>query len=522
MVIQLAAHLLLLTKGEEYLTTTLTHDDTYYYLETVWNHRTLGFPTFDGIHKTNGFHFLWYLLLLGVSYLLPSKMLLLPISIALCSVLNALSYLLILNLGKRSGYDFLAIILSLLWFISNITPMRNIIGMENSLHSLVSWWVIYETFIFFKALRAKEPPNLIRLILSLIAMAYTRMDTAFYSAIIFIVCVGSLYISSKILRRLGTEYGRPLIISVFIVLIAMVVQFGLNWKWGDTLIPLSGIIKISGILPDPGYTALGKGRIIFNMGLPLNLFPWAIYPFLFAAAVSIGIYLWRKFQPSALHYLMVTLLLFFVGSIFFSFHLWQSPAREVSNWYFASLKVNWIFCIGLICYFLCSAQYIHRYLLLRQIIIGVVLMILCLQSINQYSNQLTIKPDPETLYEARYQAALWIKQNIPEQDLISSWNAGQLGFFSGHRVVNLDGLVNDKLYFNTVLKGKLSLASYLRNERVKYLVDYYDYTQDGIFKHLTWIKSFPVKDAKGGEPIRVWDLSTLPADMDVGYYTKQP
>jgi len=40
MVGQLLAQITLLTKGAEYITTTMTIDDTYYYLETAWNHHT--------------------------------------------------------------------------------------------------------------------------------------------------------------------------------------------------------------------------------------------------------------------------------------------------------------------------------------------------------------------------------------------------------------------------------------------------------------------------------------------------
>ncbi len=51
----------------------LTNDDTYYYLQTAWNARHLGFVTFDGINPTNGVQFLWFSILYGLTFLADDK-----------------------------------------------------------------------------------------------------------------------------------------------------------------------------------------------------------------------------------------------------------------------------------------------------------------------------------------------------------------------------------------------------------------------------------------------------------------
>src|SRR4030095_5439809 len=72
-VVQFALQLSLLAKGVEYLAESLTIDDTYYYLQTAWNTKLLGFVTFDGIHRTNGVQLLWFVIILMLSWLAITK-----------------------------------------------------------------------------------------------------------------------------------------------------------------------------------------------------------------------------------------------------------------------------------------------------------------------------------------------------------------------------------------------------------------------------------------------------------------
>lgn len=70
----------------------------------------------------------------------------------------------------------------------------------------------------------------------------------------------------------------------------------------------------------------------------------------------------------------------------------------------------------------------------------------------------------------RYRAALWLRDNTEDGDRIGSWNAGLLGFFSHRSVVNLDGLVNDGAYLDTVVRGH-RLPTYLEAEHILWLAD---------------------------------------------------
>ena len=79
-------------KGDEYIASHLTVDDTYYYLQTAWNTSRLGFVTFDGLHRTNGVQFFWFWMLVLLAKLLPGKIVFFHGAMFACVALNALAY----------------------------------------------------------------------------------------------------------------------------------------------------------------------------------------------------------------------------------------------------------------------------------------------------------------------------------------------------------------------------------------------------------------------------------------------
>lgn len=71
--------------------------------------------------------------------------------------------------------------------------------------------------------------------------------------------------------------------------------------------------------------------------------------------------------------------------------------------------------------------------------------------------------------DERYAAAIWMRENLPADAVIGSWNAGVLGYYSGRRVVNLDGLVNSWDFVPYLRRG--ALPAYVVGERIEYLAD---------------------------------------------------
>ena len=89
---QLLLQASLLSNGVEYAASSLTNDDSYYYLQTAWNAKGLGFVTFDGINRTNGVQLLWFWIVFLLSAVSRTKADLLYASLGSCFALNVLCY----------------------------------------------------------------------------------------------------------------------------------------------------------------------------------------------------------------------------------------------------------------------------------------------------------------------------------------------------------------------------------------------------------------------------------------------
>lgn len=70
----------------------------------------------------------------------------------------------------------------------------------------------------------------------------------------------------------------------------------------------------------------------------------------------------------------------------------------------------------------------------------------------------------------RWAAGLWLRDHVDAGARIGSWNAGTIGYVSERHVVNLDGLVNDRRYYDDVIHGK-DLPGYLEREGIAWLAD---------------------------------------------------
>jgi hypothetical protein len=72
------------------------------------------------------------------------------------------------------------------------------------------------------------------------------------------------------------------------------------------------------------------------------------------------------------------------------------------------------------------------------------------------------------LHRNLYDGAHWIREHVPAETVIGAWNAGILAYFSGHTVVNLDGVINDDVI---PFLESATLSDYLRTRDITLLVD---------------------------------------------------
>ena len=78
-----------------------------------------------------------------------------------------------------------------------------------------------------------------------------------------------------------------------------------------------------------------------------------------------------------------------------------------------------------------------------------------------------------------YEAADWARANVPEDAVLASWHAGAVGYLSGRRVLNLDGLVNSWEFHE---RRRADLCAYWREENVAYVIDMFDGARPAVYE----------------------------------------
>jgi hypothetical protein len=507
--VQLILQMSLLAGGAEYIASSLTIDDTYYYLQTAWNTKLLGFVTFDGLHSTNGVQFLWFVIILCLAWLVKTKIALLLSTLAVGILLNALCHLCILKIAAILKWPLLALFMSSLWALQSLPFRIYSTGMENSLHALVFWCVVWQSIVFLIRVRNRETPNFLGLTGVLILNAWTRLDSALLSTSVYAFCMAMLaYAHRQNFRLFLRVHARAIAGSGLLAGFGLIAELAAFYLMGGSFLPVSALVKTSGTGRGLSLAAVNKLVEVFVQGMPVIL--QGRLPDL--ALVLIGIIgivliIWaqvgrsnRSQEMAALLHLWVCLL---IGELLYYIYIAVSGVeyRPYFIWYRSPSHIFWIITGSLIA--VLSNDYFHFARLLPRVsrwaAAGFSLFIFVV-AVYMFARGISFT---SKLYSARYHAALWISGHSPSHTVFASWNAGQLGFFSNRTFINLDGVINNVDYYERVMRGRVSLADYLIENHVDYVVDYTTYESLPTF---SVVRTFPLDDGSS-RSIQIWQIS---------------
>ena len=508
-VVQFIIQVSLLIKGIEYAAVSLIIDDTYYYLQTAWNAKLLGFVTFDGLHVTNGVQMLWFVIIFLLAMLAKTKALLLFATLAVSFLLNGFCYFIILKIGAVLKQPVLALFMASLWALQSLPFRIYSIGMENSLHALVFWCAIWQSVEFLIQIQKKDKPNFRGLTIVLILNAWTRLDSALLSAILFTFCVGMLaYACRHNLRLFFQRHSKAIAGSSFLAGLGLMTQLIAFRLMGDSFLPVSALIKTSGADQASEIESMDKLVEVFLLGMPSILqgrFP--IFTLVLIGISGILLVILARVlirdHPDEIWAFLNLWSCLLVGEILYYVFIALSGVdyRPYFIWYRSPSFIFWIITGALLARFTfvqirLDKQYFN---ILRLAPVGLSLFIYAV-AVYMFARSINFT---SKLYAARYDAALWIAENSPPDTVFASWNAGQLGFFSNRTFINLDGLINNVDYYERVLGGALPLADYLVENKVDYIVDYSIYRP---IPDYPVVHTFPLND-ETGRSIRIWEVS---------------
>lgn len=509
-VIQFAIQISLLARGVEYIASSLVIDDTYYYLQTAWNTKQLGFVTFDGLHATNGVQLLWFVIILLLTLLVKTKIALLFATLTVVFLLNGLCYLFIVIIGAELKQPVLALFMASLWSLQSLPWRIYSMGMENSLHALVFWFLIWQSVIFLIRVQTGERPNFWGLTVALILNVWTRLDAALLSVTLFTFYIGMLvYAYRSNLKIFYESYKKVIVGCILLAGVALIAQMTAFKVIGDSFLPVSAIVKTSGTswaLEKESATKFvevvleGMPSILQGRFPPLVLILVAISGILLLLRAQFG----RRDKPLELRAFLNLWFCLLVGELLYEFYIAVSGVKYMPYfiWYRSPAFIFWIISASLIAFFIFDhfKMAIQNSSYLRWTPVGFSLLIFAV-SLYMFARSINFT---SKLYTTRYHVAKWLAQNSPPDTIFASWNAGQLGYFSDRTFINLDGVINNIDYYQRVLRGSIPLTDYLSENEVDYIVDYDSYASIPDF---LVVHTFPINDGSD-RAIHIWQVSS--------------
>jgi hypothetical protein len=487
-VIQFTTQALVVLRGVPFITMNLTQDDSYYFLQTAWNLPRLGFVTFDGINPTNGVQFLWFWVLVVPALVVANKALLLQAAVVIAAAFNALCQWPIAKIAEHLRRPVAGLLMTAAWFFVTTSGGRFLGLMEVSCHALVFWmWVL----MLFRA--SRDPGRWIRLFaICCVGIVWARADNAFFAV------VGFSYVVVRWLQSARwPEVRSRLSQSVMIAGAGAALLLGGYWLMDRSVLPVSALIKIDRY--DWSYRATLHGALsLFRVWPPASV-AVVLAAFIAGCARKAIRPEMRPGHDSELSLLLVavTVHLVYLGGLLPGYRFW----------YLTPYLIACVLLGGLV-----TDAIIASVGRLRRILVAAVVapMVFVLVRSPVLLQELRIP----SIYHSRYEASLWIRENLPTNAVLAARNAGQLGYFTGHQVINLDGLINSNSYRTSVLGDRAAVTAYLDEQGVQFIINHR--SDRAPFGALEAIKSFPVEGDSKNRVVTVWRRS----DQTAGELTR--
>jgi hypothetical protein len=481
--------LLVIAQPVEFHLTNLTFvDDGFYYLGYARNIALGNGPTFDGLVETNGVQPAWALLLIGVTGVVSDGEGLMRASMLLAIVLVVISVLAMNDVLKQLFAPTLRVPVLLFYLAFIGGPQIVLSGMETpvnlALLTLALAAVLRVRSVMFK------PTVFVGILVGLACLA--RVDT------VIIVPAFALILlwRNDVLERRDRDTRGKALRSLFWFGVPVAVIFGgyllFNVSVFGRALPVSGEIKstLQGHIADaiggrlsPAYlvettrAALEQWGTIFNNYLTTELISFSPATLLARGVLALGVVILvivfihgrrtrRTIAPAGFHWPLALAV-----TAIFLFHTWMlffqlGRNASVLNWYYVPEYIFITLTIGLL------LANVERRINSQRFYSAVTIWLLVSMAASAavFVRQFQ-QADGVTPLLTHYRVTQWANENLPHDEIIGSFNAGVIGYFSDARVINLDGLMNDEEILE-VARGNSDLASYVQRHNIAWILDY--------------------------------------------------
>ncbi len=440
----------------------LTVDDTYLALQVARGWAEHGVPTFDGLHRTNGFQALWGIALWPIARIISEPVALLRACLILVAVLNTATGLILWRFMRRVAGVSAGVWAAALWTMYCLAGRPAMIGLENALAAMIAAVVITRLW------RLRERPRSIGswgwAAFSLGLLCWTRLDCA---VIVGVVMLGLLGVAWR--RRCWGGY--LLAGATLLVLAGGLVAFNM-WA-AETPTPISGLVKRHiAVQRQPTLTTAVIAESVAATAMTLlkctSAATGTLSPPVCSSVVRGGVVIMlvvvlinRRFQPDRWIGWWWGVLIAHVLVI----RLWLSDYYSDTLWYYSPEYVSAVLLLALVC------DTFGRQVFTRRDRWKLPAALVAIRLV--FAAAALILPDShgDGLSDNRLAAAKWLREHVADGERVAAWNAGELAYFSGAALISLDGLVNDREYLALILSGRTGQA-YWNEQQVEWLVDY--------------------------------------------------
>ncbi len=479
---------------EFHLTNLTWVDDGFYYLGYARNIALGNGPTFDGLVQTNGVQPLWALLLIGVATIAPDHEILMRASMILAIGLAVISTFAMNAILMQLFAPSLRSVMLLLYLALISSPQLVLSGMETPANPAM--FTLSLAALLRIRTQAWKATSAAGILVGLTCLA--RVDNLVLApafALILICRNGTLIILTT-RGGLGDAIRSIIWLAVPIILIVCAyVAFNVS-AFGHAL-PISGEIKstlqshyadaLGGRFSPPYLIETTQAAIlhyatIINSILTMLLISFSPLTLIVRGALALGLLLlviviWKRrklrppmqeSQPSFSTIIMGLVILNVLFHTWLLFFQLGKRNASVLNWYYVPEYILITVLLGLI---LPRIEQLlktdsGRSYRIATIVLIASMMVSIGMFIWHFQHPVGVQP-----LLSHYRATEWANEHVPDDDVIGSFNAGVIGYFSEAVVINLDGLMNDKEILAIAL-GKARLGEYIIRHNIRWVMDY--------------------------------------------------
>ncbi len=511
-------------------------DDAFYYLETARHIARGQWPTFDGIHRTNGFHPLWQAMATGLALLVPQAGDPLIKAVLLANLaLSLVAVVLVYRLLRRVVGSLGAVVALLVTIHATAALSSWVNGMESA--ALLAALAVLSTALD----RFDRRRDLLSAAVAGAAAGFVVLARVDMATVIWLV---PLWIIWRCRRERWSAWLRLVVAWGAAAAVPVGAYAVFNLALVGHILPVSGSLKLWSM---SGYAHRYGGRLTFGYaGFALSFVRHYVstlvssadaqgfggFPLTVLALLGVVLVVGRRLLRSdgearTASPAVVSVLVFGLGLVL------AKAATDLAllpywaeGWYSAPARFAVGILIGLGAY-ACIAFLVRNYR-----VVGIALAALGVIAVFPFDGLRFVRAPSEPAYpwywqDADVEAVVWITAHGPV-GVYGSYDAGLLGYYldtgrtgaAARTVVNLDGLINDYHYASMLEHGVPPLQRY-RAEGVRYLVG--RLATPGVNNVPAcavqlWRSSHDViyggdRDSPGISeiPIRVYDLGTCPA-----------